>query len=150
MPEDGGDQSSLFDGLSDAGYKDGSTMAVVSRTAEGNMSLMPELIAQVLAEKVGYLVVSSSPGCAAAQKATSTVPVLCISVQDSPIKEGLTTTLEHGTGNLVGVHSYLPDGISQQLRMLQQLKPGLRRLGVLFNPTRKQCLNRKLRTVVRA
>lgn len=124
----------FFDGLSDAGYKDGSTLTVVFRTAEGNMSLMPELIAQVLAERIDYLVVSSSPGCAAAQKATSTLPVLCISVQDSPIKEGLTTTLEHGNGNLIGVHSYLPDGISQQLRMLQQLKPSLKKLGVLFNP----------------
>lgn len=34
----------FFDGLSNAGYKDGSTLTVVFRTAEGNMSLMPELI----------------------------------------------------------------------------------------------------------
>lgn len=82
----------FFDGLADAGYKDGSTMTVVFRTAEGNMGLMPELIKNVLAEKVDYLVVSTSPGCAAAQKAMTTVPVLCISVQDDPIKEGLTST----------------------------------------------------------
>src|SRR5664279_5827867 len=48
----------FFDGLADAGYKDGSTMSVVFRTAEGNMSLMPELIKDVLAEKVDYVVVS--------------------------------------------------------------------------------------------
>lgn len=124
----------FFDGLSDAGYKDGSTMQVVFRTAEGNMGLMPQLIQQVLDEKVDYLVVSSSPGCAAAQKATATVPVLCISVQDDPVKEGLTPTLARGNGNLVGVHSYLSDGIAQQLAMLQKLKPGLKKLGVLFNP----------------
>lgn len=124
----------FFDGLSDAGYRDGNTMQVVFRTAQGNMSLMPRLIEDVLAEKVDYLVVSSSPGCAAAQQATRTVPVLCISVQDDPIKERLTATLAHGNGNLVGVHSHLPDGIAQQLAMLQKLKPGLRRLGVLFNP----------------
>ena len=124
----------FFDGLSDAGYKDGETMRVVFRTAQGNMSLMPGLIEEVLSEKVDYLVVSSSPGCAAAQKATTTVPVLCISVQDDPIREGLTSTLAHGNGNLVGVHSHLPDGIAQQLNMLLQLKPGLRKLGVLFNP----------------
>lgn len=124
----------FFDGLSDAGYKDGSTMQVVFRTAEGNMSLMPQLIKEVLAEKVDYLVVSSSPGCAAAQKAMTSVPVLCISVQDDPVKEGLTTTLAHGNGNLVGVHSHLPDGIAQQLAMLQKLKPGLRKLSVMFNP----------------
>ena len=37
-------------------------MAVVFRTAEGNMSMMPELITNVLAEKVDYLVVSSFSG----------------------------------------------------------------------------------------
>jgi putative ABC transport system substrate-binding protein len=63
----------FFDGLADESYKDESTMTVVFRTAEG----MPGLINDVLAEKVDYLVVSSSPGCAAAQKATTTVPVLC-------------------------------------------------------------------------
>lgn len=125
----------FFDGLSDAGYKDGATMKVVFRTAEGNMSLMPQLVNEVLSENVDYLVVSSSPGCAAAQKATTTVPVLCISVQDDPIKEGLTSTLEHGNGNLVGVHSYLPNGIIQQLGMLQQLKPGFQKIGVVYNPT---------------
>jgi putative ABC transport system substrate-binding protein len=36
----------FFDGLSDSGYKDGSTITAVFRTAEGNTSLMPELIAQ--------------------------------------------------------------------------------------------------------
>lgn len=124
----------FFDGLAEAGYVDGTTMKVIFRTAEGNMSLMPELLAAVLAEKVDYVVVSTSPGCAAAQAATTTLPVLCISVQDDPVKEGLTATLDHGNGNLVGVHSYLPDGITRQLSMLQQLKPGLRTLGVLFNP----------------
>jgi putative tryptophan/tyrosine transport system substrate-binding protein len=44
----------FFDGLADAGYKDGSTMTVVFRTAEGNMSLMPALINDVLAEKVDF------------------------------------------------------------------------------------------------
>lgn len=134
----------FFDGLSEANYKDGSTMQVVFRTANGNMSLMPQLIKEVLAEKVEYLVVSSSPGCAAAQKATTTIPILCISVQDDPIKEGLTNTLAHGNGNLVGVHSYLANGISQQLIMLKKLKPELKKLGILFNPkneTHKRLLN---------
>lgn len=134
----------FFDALSDANYKDGSTMQVVFRTANGNMSLMPQLIKEVLMEKVDYLVVSSSPGCAAAQKATTTIPILCISVQDDPIKEGLTPTLAHGNGNLVGVHSYLPNGISQQLVMLKKLQPNIKKLGILFNPnneTHKRLLN---------
>ncbi|AON56806.1 ABC transporter substrate-binding protein [Herbaspirillum seropedicae] len=125
----------FFDGLADAGYKDGRTMQVIFRTAEGNMSLMPALIRETLPENVDYLVVSSSPGCAAAKNATTTVPVLCISVQDDPIREGLTSSLASGSGNIVGVHSYLADGISQQLGMLQKLKPGLQTLGILFNPS---------------
>ncbi len=127
----------FFDALAEMGYKDGSTMQVIFRTAEGNMAKMPELVQQVLAERVDILVVSSSPGCAAAAAATKDIPVLCISVQDDPIREGLTRTLDRGQGNVVGVHSYLPDGMEQQLARLQQIKPGLSRLAVLFNPENK-------------
>jgi putative ABC transport system substrate-binding protein len=124
----------FFDGLAESGYEDGTTMDVVFRTAEGNMSQMPTLVDEVLADGVDILVVSSSPGCAAAKAATSSVPVLCISVQDDPVRENLTTSLDHGEGNVVGVHSYLPDGIEQQLELLRELDPELTRLGILYNP----------------
>jgi len=124
----------FFDALAEKGYRDGTTMQVVFRSANGNMAKMPELVQEVLEEQVDVLVVSSSPGCAAASKATTEIPVLCISVQDDPIREGFTRSLDRGEGNVVGVHSYLPDGVAQQLSGLQAMKPGLARLGVLFNP----------------
>lgn len=124
----------FFDALAEKGYKDGTTMQVVFRSANGNMAEMPELVRQVLNEQVDILVVSSSPGCAAASKATTEIPVLCISVQDDPIREGFTRSLERGEANVVGVHSYLPDGVAQQLSGLQVMKPGVARLAVLFNP----------------
>lgn len=124
----------FFDALAEAGYVDGKNMHVVFRTAEGDMKKMPALVQEALAQRVDVLVVSSSPGCAAAKQATTSVPVLCISVQDDPVREGLATMLSHGAGNVVGVHSYLPDGIAQQLAQLQQLRRGLATLGILFNP----------------
>ncbi|KMO21322.1 hypothetical protein SQ03_03480 [Methylobacterium platani JCM 14648] len=124
----------FFDALAEVGYPHGKVLDVVFRTAEGNMSKMPTLVKEVLDQNVEILVVSSSPGCAAAKEATATVPVLCISVQDDPIKAGLTTSLARGTGNVVGVHSYLADGMEQQLGWLQRLVPDLRSIGVLYNP----------------
>ena len=124
----------FFDGLAASDFVDGRTVRVVFRTAEGDMSQMPRLVNEVLAAGVDYVVVSTSPGCAAAKNATTTVPILCISVQEDPVAVGHATTLAQGKGNLVGVHSYLPDGVTQQLAMLKTLKPGLHTLGVLFNP----------------
>jgi ABC-type uncharacterized transport system, periplasmic component len=124
----------FFDALAESGYANGKTLDVVFRTADGDMARMPSLVNEVLSERVDILVVSSSPGCAAAKAATTTVPILCISVQDDPVKAGLTQSLTSPSGNIVGVHSYLADGISQQLDWLGRFVPHLTKLAVLYNP----------------
>ncbi|WP_250452529.1 ABC transporter substrate binding protein [Caballeronia sp. ATUFL_M2_KS44] len=124
----------FFDTLAEAGYSDGGKLDVVFRTADGDMARMPALVREVLDQNVSILVVSSSPGCAAAKAATTTVPVLCISVQDDPVKAGLTREVAKADGNVVGVYSYLPDGIPQQMDWLGRLRPGVKTFGVLFNP----------------
>ncbi len=124
----------FFDALGESGYVHGKTMEVVFRTAEGDMAKMPSLVDDVLKNNVEILVVSSSPGCAAAQSATTTTPVLCISVQDDPIKAGLTSRLSNPQSNVIGVYSFLPTGISQQLNLISQFVPKLSTLGVLYNP----------------
>ncbi len=124
----------FFNALGESGYVHGKTMDVVFRTAEGDMSKMPALVEDVLKNNVEILVVSSSPGCAAAKAATTAVPVLCISVQDDPIKAGLTSTLIHPQSNVIGVYSFLPTGIAQQLDRVSQFVPKLHTLGILYNP----------------
>ncbi|USU18901.1 ABC transporter substrate-binding protein [Paraburkholderia fungorum] len=124
----------FFDALAESGYANGKTLDVIFRTADGDMARMPSLVNEVLSERVDILVVSSSPGCAAAKAATTTVPILCISVQDDPVKAGLTQSLTSPSGNIVGVHSYLADGISQQLDWLGRFVPHLTTLAVLYNP----------------
>ena len=124
----------FFDALGESGYVHGKTMEVVFRTAEGDMTKMPALVDDVLRNNVEILVVSSSPGCAAAKAATTSTPVLCISVQDDPIKAGLTPTLVNPQSNVIGVYSFLPTGISQQLQWINQFVPKLKTLGVLYNP----------------
>jgi ABC-type uncharacterized transport system substrate-binding protein len=98
------------------------------------MTKMPALVDDVLRNNVEILVVSSSPGCAAAKAATTSTPVLCISVQDDPIKAGLTSTLVNPQSNVIGVYSFLPTGISQQLHWVSLFVPKLNTLGVLYNP----------------
>lgn len=124
----------FFDALAEAGYIHGKKMEVVFQTADGDMSKMPLLVKNVLSEHVEILVVSTSPGCAAAKAATKIVPVLCISVQDDPVKAGLTTRLAHPDSNVIGVYSYLSDGTSQQLTWLAKLVPQLKSVAVLYNP----------------
>jgi len=124
----------FFDALGESGYVHGKTIEVVFRTAEGDMAKMPSLVDDVLKNDVEILVVSSSPGCAAAKAATTSTPVLCISVQDDPIKAGLTSTLSNPQSNVIGVYSFLPSGISQQLDWVGRFVPKLSSLGVLYNP----------------
>lgn len=124
----------FFDALAEQGYIPGKNLDVVFRTADGDMARMPLLVDDVLKQDVDILVVSSSPGCAAAKAATSTTPVLCISVQDDPAKAGLVASLPRAAGNVVGVYSFLPTGIAQQLDWLNRFVPQLRTVAVLYNP----------------
>ncbi len=63
----------FFDTLAEAGYSNGGKLDVVFRTADGDMARMPALVREVLDQNVSILVVSSSPGCAAAKAATTTM-----------------------------------------------------------------------------
>ena len=124
----------FFDALAEFGYVHGKTIDVVFRTAEGDMAKMPSLVDDVLRNEVEILVFSTSPGCSAAKLATTSTPVLCISVQDDPIKAGLTLELSNPKSNIIGVYSFMPDGISQQISLIRRFVPKLTTLGVLYNP----------------
>ena len=63
-------------GLRDLQYVEGQTVLIEDRWADGQADRFPTLIAELIGLKVDVLVVSSTPGAAAAKQATSTVPVV--------------------------------------------------------------------------
>jgi putative tryptophan/tyrosine transport system substrate-binding protein len=70
----------------------------------------------------------------AAQKATTTIPIVAHDYETDPVAAGFVATLARPGGNITGMFLDLPDISGKLLEMLKQTLPGLRRIAVLWDP----------------
>ena len=121
-------------GLRELGWVEGQNLVIEYRFAEGRLQQLPALAAELTRLKVDVLVVHSTPGAAAAKRATETIPIVMISVGD-PVGLGLIATLARPGGNLTGL-SYSAFGleiIGKQLELFKETIPKIRRVAILSN-----------------
>src|ERR1700675_2611848 len=91
-----GSVAGLRQGLTDRGYIVGRNLVLEERYAEGKAERVPELIAELLALNVDVLVTPGTPITLAAQRATSTIPIVCVT--GNPVGVGLVASLAHPGG----------------------------------------------------
>src|SRR3954454_21468546 len=91
----------LRQGLTDKGYEIGRNLALEERYAQGDVEKVPALLAELLALKVDVLVTVGTTISLAARRATSTVPIVCIS--GDPVGTGLVASLSRPGGNVTGL-----------------------------------------------
>jgi putative ABC transport system substrate-binding protein len=119
-------------GLEDRGYVLGRSVVLEERYAYGSAERVAELIAELLALKVDVLVTVGTPISRAAQRATSSVPIVMAS--GDPVGAGLVSSLARPGGNITGVSLASADYSAKWLELLMEMAPTLRRVGVLWNP----------------
>jgi len=96
----------VHQGLGETGFVEGQNMVSEYRWAEGNYGRLPALAADLITRKVDLIVTTGgTPPALAAQKATSTIPILFINVRD-PVGAGLVASLVRPGGNLTGFSSW--------------------------------------------
>jgi len=121
--------------LGDFGYVDGKNIRLIYRWAEGNKERLNELAAELVRLKVD--IIFSAPGtptAIAAQKATSTIPIVFAGVGDA-VGTGLVASLAHPGRNATGLVNESQDIAGKQLEFLKEGIPGLSRVGVLWRPS---------------
>jgi putative ABC transport system substrate-binding protein len=119
------------DSLRQLGYVEGQNLILHTRYADGDESRLPLLLNELVRLQVDVLVVSAR-AIRAAQKTTTTIPIVCATMND-PVSEGLVTSLAHPGGNLTGVSWQAPDTATKRLELALELRPRLTRLAVLFD-----------------
>ena len=120
-------------GLRDAGYAEGRDVIIEWRSANGDYSRIPSLLADLLQRKVDVIVVDSTPGTRAVKDATSSVPIVMAVIGD-PVGSGIVTNLPHPGENITGF-SVLAAALSvKRLQLLKDAIPRLTRFAVLWNP----------------
>src|SRR5262245_49850503 len=121
-------------GLRDLGYVEGRNLIMERRDAEGQLDRLPELAAQLVERQVEVIVTWGVPGTRAAQRATSTIPIVMAEAGD-PVRTGLVASLARPGGNVTGLSVMDPDLTGKLLQLLKEAAPQIARVAVLYNPT---------------
>jgi putative ABC transport system substrate-binding protein len=118
--------------LRDLGYVKGVDFVVVERFANGRYDQLPELAAELVKLEVDIICTGTTNGAAAAQSATTSIPIVFDSVAD-PVKAGFAESLAHPGRNMTGLSNFAADLVQKRIQLLQQMVPGLVRIALLRN-----------------
>ena len=121
------------DGLRALGFEEGRTIGIEYRWAEGRFERLPELAAELVAIKVDVIVTAAPPSVRAAQRATSTIPIVITTGAD-PVESGLVASLARPGGNLTGVTNLNVELWQKRVELIAELVPQARVIGLLQNP----------------
>jgi putative ABC transport system substrate-binding protein len=102
------------------------------RFTDGSVDLLPQLADELVRLKVDVLVASAAPPALATKKATTSVPIIFMSVVD-PVELGLIPGLGRPGGNITGLAISSADLAGKRLELLRELVPKLRRVAVLWD-----------------
>jgi len=120
-------------GMSELGYVEGKNLTIEWRFADGDYGRLPALANELIASRVDVLVVDSTPGVKVARAATTSVPIVMISVGD-PVASGFVSSLSRPGGNVTGLSNVVGDVSAKYVELMRQAVPHLSRIGVLVNP----------------
>jgi putative ABC transport system substrate-binding protein len=121
----------LVRGLAKHGYVLGRNLAIERRGAEGHVTRLPQLVADLAASKVNVVITAGYPPALAAKQAT-TLPIVAFFAGD-PVGTGLVDSLARPSGNLTGISDVSAEVTPKRLELLKQIAPDLRRVAVLWN-----------------
>jgi putative ABC transport system substrate-binding protein len=112
---------------------EGENLVLEFRWAEGKYERLEALAAELVDSKPDVIVTHATPGTRAAMRATRTIPIVMATNGDA-VAQGLVATLAQPGGNVTGTTFLQPELMAKRIELLQAVRPGMRRLGVLLNP----------------
>jgi ABC-type uncharacterized transport system substrate-binding protein len=124
----------IAQGLHELGYLEGRNIVFENRYADGKPEVLPGLAAELVRLKVDVIVAVGTPATRAAKNATETIPIVFTRIAD-PVTLGLVASLARPSGNLTGVSVLTLDLAAKWLELLTEAMPGVRRVGVFWDPT---------------
>jgi putative ABC transport system substrate-binding protein len=123
----------FLQGLKEAGYVEGQTVAVAYRYAENQFDRLPALAVDLVRRRVAVIVAGGAPETLAAKAATTTIPIVFVTGED-PVAMGLVASLNRPGGNLTGTAVLSAELAPKKLQLLHELIPDAALFGVLADP----------------
>src|SRR5690242_19891491 len=121
-------------GLSKRGWSIGQNIRIDYRWYAGNVDVARKYAAELIALTPDAILVSGTPGMAAMQRATRTVPIVFTRIAD-PIGAGFVDNLARPGGNITGFMIFEYSLSGKWLGLLKQIAPRITRVAVLRDPS---------------
>jgi putative tryptophan/tyrosine transport system substrate-binding protein len=121
--------SLLADALRPCGFIDGHNLTVDYRPWGQHVDQIWDYAAELVKERVDAISTGGDLGIRAAQKATSSIPIL--GVTDDRLGPGFVTSLARPTGNITGVSILAPELDGKRQEILIEALPGIQRMAAL-------------------
>ena len=121
----------MREGLSKAGYLEGRDVALDIRSAEGRLDRLPELAAELVAEKPDVIVALYTPCAHAVQRATRQIPI--VAIVSNLVEMGMIASLARPGGNMTGVSLMAAEAHGKCVELFGDMLPSVRKIAVLGN-----------------
>ena len=119
--------------LQEAGYIEGQNITYEYQVADGNPERLALAAAELVRHSVDVIATFGTPAALAAKRATTSIPIVAISVGD-PVRSGLVTNLARPGGNITGNTILGPDLGPKRLQLIKEVVPSISRVALLWNP----------------
>ena len=121
-------------GLNETGYAEGRNVAIVYRWAEGQSVRLPQLAADLVAQRVSVITGANIAAALAAKAVTDTIPIV-FSISVDPVEVGLVASLNRPGGNITGATTLGAELGPKRLELLHEVIPAASNVAFLVNPT---------------
>src|SRR5215204_6270993 len=118
-------------GLTELGYVEGKSIRIEYREAVLDAEYHG-VVADLISRNVNIILAANVAAAVAAAKATKTIPVVLLAVND-PVGTGLVKSLERPGTNVTGTTMYAPQLIGERLQILKSIVPNLDKAAMVLN-----------------
>ena len=121
------------DGLREFGYVEGKNVIFEARATEGDITHLPKLTAELLAQKPDLLFCVAD----ACSREIGRVPMVFTQVSD-PVRLGLVGSIARPGGNITGIANLRADLSAKCLELFKETVPSLRRILLTYDPRKTE------------
>jgi putative ABC transport system substrate-binding protein len=125
--------AALRQGLLERGWSEGKTLHIETRWTVADAAEALKFAQELIGLKPEVLIANGTPSLVATRQATSTIPIVFVSVAD-PVGQGFVPSLARPGGNVTGFSAEEAGMGGKWLELLKELAPHVMRIAVIYNP----------------
>jgi len=120
-------------GMRDLGWIEGRNVQIDYRFPGTNVELINKNVTELVQLAPDVIVANTTRIMAALQPATSAIPIVFVMVND-PVNQGFVSNLAHPGANITGFSFLESNIVGKWISLLNDVKPNLSRVALMFNP----------------